>query len=93
MTHIDIRHAHSLDPRRAREVMQEVAQKMIDKYQVCCRWEGDSLHFERPGLNGCMVMDGNEVHVTTTLGVMLRPMRTMIEQQIRQQLSKLLPDS
>lgn len=88
MAHIDIRHPHSL----SLEQVRTKAQKLGDAYHLACHWEGNVLHFERPGLTGYMEMDGQEVRITTTLGMSLRPMKSAIELRMREYLSKVLTE-
>lgn len=92
MAHIDIRCRHGLNLEHARQAVQSFVGQMEDTYDIVCRWEGDTVHFQRPGLVGYLVLDGTEVRIATKLGAMLRPLKGAIEQQIRQRLSSILPD-
>jgi len=52
MSNIDIRHAHSMDPASARRAVQEIADKLSQRFGVTCDWDGDVLIFARSGIEG-----------------------------------------
>ena len=88
MSHIDIRHPHSLPSTQARKAVQEVADKLDAKFGMQSRWEGDTLHFSRSGVDGHIALEPNELHVTAKLGFLLSAMKGSIEQEIRRVLSE-----
>lgn len=82
MADIELERSHTLGRARAREVAEEIAAKLKEKIQVTYRWEDDVLHFERTGASGFIEVDDDEVRVEVTLGVLLKPMKGMIEGKI-----------
>ena len=88
MSRIDIRHPHSLTPAKARKAVQEVADKLGAKFAMDSRWEGDTLHFTRSGVDGHIALAPQELHVTAQLGFLLSAMKGPIEQEIRRVLSE-----
>ena len=88
MSSIDIRHPHSLPSTKARKAVQEVADKLDDRFGMQSRWEGDVLHFTRSGVDGHIALEPNELHVTAKLGFLLSAMKGSIEQEIRRVLSE-----
>ena len=83
MSSIDIRHSHSLAPRKARKAVEEVAVKLADRFGVACEWNGDTLNFARGGVDGKIALEPQQVHVTTQLGFLLSALKGPIEAEIR----------
>lgn len=88
MPSIDIRRPHTLPLAEAREVMEKVAERMRDKFGMQSRWEGDTLAFSRSGVKGGITVLPGEIHVSAELGLMLAPLKTMVEQEIRRKLDE-----
>jgi putative polyhydroxyalkanoate system protein len=88
MPKIDIRRPHTLPPDQARAVVEKVAARMREKFDMQSQWEGDRLRFSRPGVNGSIAMAPNEVHVAAELGLMLAPLKGVVEQEIRRKLDE-----
>lgn len=88
MSDIDIHHSHSLPPAKARKAVEEFAAKLGDRFGVTHRWDGDTLHFERSGLDGRITLEPKQVHVTATLGFFLSALKSPIEGEIRRVLGE-----
>jgi putative polyhydroxyalkanoate system protein len=89
MARIDIRRPHRLSSSEAHVVIDQVATRMREKFQVTTQWQGDSaLTFQRPGINGKIAIGVDEIHVSAELGMLLSPLKGMIEQEIRRKLDE-----
>lgn len=88
MSNIDIRHAHSLPPDQARKAVQDVADKLADRFGMAYDWSGDTLNFNRSGVDGHIAVESNELHVTAKLGFLLSAMKGPIEAEIRRVLDE-----
>ena len=88
MSNIDIRHAHSLPPQQARQAVQEVADKLAERFGVACEWTGDTLNFNRSGVDGHIALEPGQLHVTAKLGFLLGTMKGPIEAEIRRVLDE-----
>ena len=88
MSNIDIRHAHSLQPEQARKAVQEVADKLADRFGMAYNWNGDVLDFNRSGVDGHIAVAPEELHVTAKLGFLLSTMKGPIEAEIRRVLDE-----
>jgi putative polyhydroxyalkanoate system protein len=88
MASIDIRHAHSLPAARARAAVEEVAEKLGRKFGLQYRWEGDTLHFLRPGVDGRIELLPRQLHVSARLGLLFSAMKGSIEAEIRRYLDE-----
>ena len=89
MPSLDIRRPHRLSAAEAHAVIDQVAARMREKFQVQTQWQNDTtLSFERPGINGKIAIGANEIHVSVQLGMLLSPLKGMIEQEIRRKLDE-----
>ena len=88
MAGIDIQHAHALPPPRARDAVQHVADKLVKRFGVECRWQDDALHFSRAGVDGRIALLPGAVRVQAELGFLLSAMQGPIESEIRRVLDK-----
>ena len=88
MSEIDIRHAHSMPAGKARTAMEQVAAKLSERFGMEYRWEGDTLHFSRSGVDGRIALEPNQLHVRARLGFLLAAMKGPIEQEIRRVLAE-----
>ncbi|WP_411834835.1 polyhydroxyalkanoic acid system family protein [Pseudoxanthomonas mexicana] len=83
MSRIDIQHPHSKTPAQAREAVEAIAGKLSDRFGVDCRWEGDTLHFNRTGVEGRIALLPDALRVSADLGFLLAAMKGPIEAEIR----------
>lgn len=88
MSHIDIRHAHTLTKPKARKVVEEVAKKLAERFQMQCGWEGDVLNFSRSGVDGHIALGPKDVHVFAKLGFLAAIFKDSIEGEIRRVLDE-----
>ena len=92
MGDIDIRHPHSLPMPRAREAIEQAAKRLSEKFGIDSAWDGDSVDYRRPGLDGRIDLAPEELHVTAKLGFLLSAMKGPIESEIRRVLAERLGD-
>lgn len=83
MALIDIRHDHTRDCAQSREAIEDLATQLDRKLDMAHHWEGDTLHFSRPGIQGHIAVQPRQIHVSAKLGMMMSPMKGMIEARIR----------
>ena len=88
MSHIDIRHTHSLAPKKARDAVQEVAEKLAARFGMAYDWDGDTLNFNRSGVEGHIALEPRNVQVTAKLGFLLAALKGPIEAEIRRVLEE-----
>lgn len=88
MPSIDIEHAHSLTPAKARKAVQEVAEKLAERFGVEYAWDGDAMNFARSGVDGRIALAPNALRVTAQLGFLLGAMKGPIETEIRRVLDE-----
>jgi putative polyhydroxyalkanoate system protein len=88
MPSIDIHRPHRLPLSEARAVVEKVAARMHEKFDLEGRWQGDTLHFSRPGVNGQIAVSADAIRVRAELGLLLAPLKGMVEQEIRRKLDE-----
>jgi putative polyhydroxyalkanoate system protein len=88
MPRIDIHHPHQLPLAEARAVVDRVAARMREKFATDDRWQGDTLLFSRPGVSGSITVGSDAIQVRAELGLLLAPLKGMIEQEIRRKLDE-----
>ena len=90
MSTIDIRHPHELAPAEARQAVEDFAIKLGKRFGLDYRWEGDTLHFKRSGVDGHIALLPGQLHVTARLGLLFAAMKGTIEQEMRRALAERL---
>lgn len=88
MPAIDLRQPHDLPLAEARARVDRVATRMRDKLDLDSRWDGDTLRFSRSGVKGAITVGPAEVVVHAELGLMLGPLKGMLESEIRRKLAE-----
>lgn len=88
MPSIDIRHPHSLTPAKARKAVQEVADKLAERFGVDYEWDRDTLNFSRSGVDGKIDLKPNQLRVSAQLGFLLTALKGPIEAEIRRVLEE-----
>ncbi|SFM63901.1 polyhydroxyalkanoic acid system family protein [Marinobacter zhejiangensis] len=89
MSVIEVRHTHALDQDHARQAAETLAKDLSREFDVNYQWEGDVLRFKRSGVKGFLNFNPGEIHVHLELGLLLRPFKSRIEQEIQSQLDQL----
>lgn len=88
MSSIDIRHAHSLPHAQARKAVQEVADKLAERFGIDYDWQGDTLNFARSGVDGKIDLAPQSLRVTASLGFLMSAFKGPIEAEIRRVLDE-----
>ena len=88
MPSIEIRREHSKTIKDARAAVERVAGKISDRFEVDYRWEGDTLHFQRSGVDGHIALAKGEVRVVVNLSFFLIALRGPVESEIHKQIDK-----
>lgn len=88
MPSIDIKRAHTLPLAEAKKKVQRVADHIAAKFDVSCHWDGDTLQFERSGVDGHIKVTPKQIHVTAQLGFLLMALRGPVEREIHRYLDE-----
>lgn len=90
MSVIDVHRAHTLDKDHAREAAESLARDLASQFDVDYQWEGDHLNFKRSGVKGYLNLGRDDLHVHLELGMLFRPFKAKIEQEVHKQLNRAL---
>ena len=89
MARISIGKPHHLTHKKAKTVAERLANDLERRFDLAWNWEGDHVHFERPGLSGSMHVGKSQITLEVKLGLLLTPLKPAIEREIHAQLDKL----
>lgn len=89
MADIDLKRVHHLGMKAARHAADEMAADLGRKFGLAGRWEGNILHFDRPGVTGKLALTEKDLHLTVTLGFLLKALRGSIERAVHEELDSL----
>jgi len=93
MALINIHRKHSLNHDKARRAAQNVAEHLNDRFQLQYRWESDSLHFKHAGLKGNLELKESEVQIKIKLGLMMLPIKPLLEKEIHQYMNDIFEET
>lgn len=82
MSSIEIKRAHSRPLAEARAAVERVARHIDERFGVDYRWEGNTLHFARSGVDGHIKVAAKQVLVNVQLGFLLSALRGSVEREI-----------
>jgi putative polyhydroxyalkanoate system protein len=82
MADIRVEKAHALGKEAALRAALRVAERMKEKAQVEFRVSGDVIELERTGAKGRITVSDDRVIAEVKLGLMLKPMRSLVEGKI-----------
>lgn len=89
-TMIDVSRDHSLDDDQVRSVVQAMADKLAERFEVVNHWDGDALRFARSGVEGRITLLPGQVRVTAELGFPYSMMQPMVQAEIERVLEQRL---
>lgn len=85
---IDIRKKHSMRLEDAQQVADELASDLSDKFSVNYGWDGDTILFQRPGVDGEIDVDENSVRVRARLAFLFTYLQPAVEREISRYLDE-----
>lgn len=85
---IDIRKPHSMRLEDAQQVADELASDLSDKFSVNYGWEGDTILFKRPGVDGEIDVDEQSVRVRARLAFLFTYLQPAVEREINRYLDE-----
>ena len=88
MPSIDIKRSHSLPLAEAKKKVQRVADHIAQRFDVACDWQGNTLNFQRSGVDGQIRLGPKDVHVVADLGFLLSALRGTVEREVNRYLDE-----
>jgi putative polyhydroxyalkanoate system protein len=77
-----MRARHSMSEEDAQVAADKLAGDLANKFDIDYGWDGDHIHFERPGVHGMITVRENEIRIKAVLGLMLIFLKQRIEDEI-----------
>jgi putative polyhydroxyalkanoate system protein len=90
MADVKISRQHGMSVAQAKKVAQKVADDMAKEYGLSSDWDGDTLHFERPGVKGNLEVTAQSMVVEITLGFLFKPFAGKFRDTMSANFDKLL---
>lgn len=91
---IQVSRQHPLGFAGARLAAEAIAQDMSEEYELDCEWEDEEetrLLFRGAGVNGSLCLTEDTLSLEVRLGLMLLPVRSVLEQEILEYVDQRLP--
>lgn len=88
MADISLQRKHKLGLKKAKEAAQKVADHLAESFDMVSEWDGNTLNFERSGVNGQLVVTKELVVMDAKLGFLLSVFKIKIEEQINENFDK-----
>ena len=88
MPSIDIKRTHALSATKAKNAVQHVADHISKKFDVECEWNGNTLNFQRAGVDGHIKVNPKSIHVFADLSFFLTALKSPIEREINRYLDE-----
>jgi putative polyhydroxyalkanoate system protein len=79
---IVVRRHHHRGLQAAEQLAESVARRLQKDYGGSYAWKGNDLHFGRPGASGSVAVTKDDFEMCIELGLLLRPLRPLIEREI-----------
>ncbi len=83
MPKVDIREPCHLPQAEARQRIERIVSNMHQQFGTQGEWSGDCYRFSRTGLKGCVTVAPGSVRIEIELGLLMSPLKPMIEDEIR----------
>lgn len=93
MADITLKRVHQLGLKGARAAADKMVDKLDKQFDLSGSWQGDTLHFDRPGVSGRLAVSDSDMQLEVTLGFLLKAMKGPIERAVHEQLDKALADA
>jgi len=93
MATIRIERPHRLSHDDAKALVERVARDLEKRFDLRWSWDGDEVHFTRPGASGFMRVSATILVLEVRLALLLSPLRPAIERQMNAHLDALEGDS
>ncbi|MBI4740827.1 MAG: polyhydroxyalkanoic acid system family protein [Betaproteobacteria bacterium] len=82
MSDITIRRKHGKTLADARAAAEHMASELRDEFALDTAWDGDSMHFRRPGISGELALEGEEAALRIRLSFLFSALKPAIEREV-----------
>ena len=82
MADIDIQRKHQLPLKDAKAKVEQIAERIAERFDVEYGWHGNTLQFNRSGVDGQIAVSSKDLRVSVRLGFLLLALKSAIEREI-----------
>lgn len=86
MSIVEASRAHALPPDDARVQVEKLVRTYQEEFGGAFHWHHNVLHFEGRGAQGRVTVDDTTVHVHIQLGLLMRPVRPLVQSKVEKHL-------
>ena len=90
MADINVQRSHHLGLKEAHAAATKMSAKLGKQFGLSGNWEGNTLHFDRPGVSGLLIISDHDMKLEVTLGFLLKVMKGPIERAVHRDLDEVL---
>jgi putative polyhydroxyalkanoate system protein len=90
MADINVQRSHHLGLKDAHAAATKMSAKLGKQFGLSGKWEGNTLHFDRPGVSGLLIISDHDMKLEVTLGFLLKAMKGPIERAVHRDLDEVL---
>ena len=90
MADISVQRSHHLGLKGAHAAATRMSAKLVKQFGLSGNWEGNTLHFDRPGASGFLTISDHDIKLEVTLGFLLKAMKAPIERAVHRDLDEVL---
>lgn len=91
MADIKVVRSHTLPIAKARALAQKAADALAAEYNLASEWHGNTLRFQRSGVDGEMHVTASEIQLEVTLGFLLKAFKGKLVAHIERNFDNLMP--
>ena len=88
MADIDIQRTHQLPLKDAKAKVEQIAERIAERFDVEYGWRGNTLQFNRSGVDGQIAVSAKDLRVSVRLGFLLFALKSAIEREINGTIDK-----
>ena len=90
MSEISIKRAHHTTPAEAKKIAEKIAAKLEEQYQLRSSWSGETMNFNRSGVNGTLAVTAKELKIDVKLGFLMAAFKGPIHAAMEKNLDTLI---
>jgi putative polyhydroxyalkanoate system protein len=89
MATITLARPHHRSKSEAKATAERLARDFERRFELAWHWDGDNIHFRRSGIAGSMHVGDTNIVLRVQLGLLLAPLKPVLERQMSAQLDAL----
>lgn len=93
MSTIEFTRAHNVELSKGKNLLLNIAQRLAKQYAGSYTENAAGVIFSAPGVNGTIELTSNTVVVRAKLGLLMRPLKSAIEQLFHHEIDQALASS